>query len=227
MRMNKKMKYIRVAAILLLLAAVGVFSPHIAELSITGITDLAKESPFLSVMVLVGLYCLKTVLWIIPLAVLYISAGMLFPPVWAIIITCFCLFVEVTLGFFIGKYLGGDSIKEIMGKNRYSKWVVERSKENDVIGYFLIRLIPGPPADLTNMFLGAMKVPYSRFVLGTILGFIPGMLPFVLAGNAAANPLSAEFLVPFAASAVFTLCTLLIYQKRRQSREQKEIHIEE
>jgi ABC-2 type transport system permease protein len=57
---------------------------------------------WLAALVLIALFCLKSVVIVLPIVVLYISAGIMFPIGWAFIITCAGLFFEMTIGFFIG-----------------------------------------------------------------------------------------------------------------------------
>ncbi|MDD4774750.1 MAG: VTT domain-containing protein [Eubacteriales bacterium] len=215
--MNEKLKYLRITALMLLSAVVVLFITRIPDFSVAGILDTVKSSPALAAVVILGIYCVKTVIWVIPLIALYIGTGLLFPPVPAILITLTGLFAELTLGYAIGRRLDTDSLRERIEKSKYVKQVIGHVTKNDILGYFLIRFIP-LPADLTNMFMGAIGAPYSRFALGSMLGLIPGALPPVLMGSAAADPLSPEFLIPFGAGVVINLCALIVYRKLKKDR---------
>ncbi len=73
-------------------------------------------------------------------------------------------------------------------------------------------LVPGFPTDLMSMFFGATNTKYYQFLTGSLLGLIPGMIPIVLIGDAIANPLSKEFLIPFSISTVLSISAVLLYR---------------
>lgn len=203
--MNKKVKYtILISIIFITIIIIIIYYPYTECLSATDIQKITLNSTALALLVLLGIYCLKTVIMVIPHVVLYISAGLMFPTLWAIVVTYLCLAVEMTICFFMGRRLGRKSVISLIEKNERARRILEYFNENSVMSCFLIRFIPGPPADLTSMFIGATDVQYPYFILSTLLGLTPGMIPFVLAGKTAATPLASEFLIPFSISIALT-----------------------
>ncbi|MFA9379785.1 MAG: TVP38/TMEM64 family protein [Acetanaerobacterium sp.] len=221
----KNIKLIRICSLVLLLLIVagGVLFWHFSGFSWRDIWGIASESAALAVFLIIGLYGLKTILWFIPLNALYLGAGFLLDPIPAIALTYAGLVLELTLGFFYGRRLGTHNVRALMEKRKYSKWLMEVAEKNSATSCFLIRILPGPPADVTNMFFGTLNIRYTQFLFSSLLGMTPGMLPVVFIGKAAENPLSKEFLVPFSVSMLFAVCSFGLYSRivKRQKKRRE------
>lgn len=168
------------------------------------------ESVIGSGFVLFCLFCLKSILVFIPLAFLYVAAAAIFTPVWAIVFSIIFLTVEMSLAFLIGRHLGRKKLLELTGKNEKIMKLIEYLDKHSIISSFVIRFIPGPPADVSSMFLGATNMEYVPFIAGTILGMVPNMIPVILMGEAIKKPTSKEFLIPLLVSILFATVALII-----------------
>ncbi len=87
--------------LLLCLALLAV--PRLSSLTVSDILSHTPQSLLLAALVLLCIYCLKSVVMVIPIVVLYISAGILFPPVWGVLITYICALCEAGIGYWIGR----------------------------------------------------------------------------------------------------------------------------
>jgi uncharacterized membrane protein YdjX (TVP38/TMEM64 family) len=158
----------------------------------------------------------------IPLTVLYIAAGVIFPWWWAIILTYLCLAVESTLGYFLGRRLGRHRVQQLVSRSDYGKKLMEFGTNHSIFSSFIIRLIPGPPIELTNMFIGTTEIKYHHFLVGTLLGYTPGLVPLVLMGKAATDLWSPHFLIPFVFWVVmiifFSIVGGYVWRKKRKRR---------
>jgi len=130
----------------------------------------------------------------IPLIVLYLAGGMFFPWWWALIVTYFCLTVESTIGYFLGRRLGRRRVQELVTQNDYGKKLMAFGSNHSIFSCFIIRLIPGPPIELTNMFVGTTDIKYPHFIIGTLLGYTPGLVLLIFMGKAATEIFSPSFL---------------------------------
>lgn len=214
--MNKEMKYLRLISILSIIVVISICASFIPKLTLKDLLNYKPESPELAVLALVGLYCLKAIAMVIPLVMLYVVAGIIFPPGWAIVITYFCLFIEMTISFFIGRCLGSKRVLALINESERAKKIMEFGYNNGLLSCFVVRFIPGPPFDLTNMIIGSTGMKYPQFITGTMLGITPGMIPLVLMGDAAANPLSPQFLIPFSISILTVLFLAIGYHQWRK-----------
>jgi len=216
--MDKINKLLKCVPVILLIVLIIVLFPLFKGLEVSDILEYSPESPLLVVLILLGIYCLKAVVVFIPVIILYVSTGIMFPTGWAIALTYFCLFCEMNIGYFIGKHLGSEKVAALMERNNRARQLLSYHENNNSTACFIARILP-LPFDLVNMFFGATGTRYPQFIAFSLLGLTPGMIPYVLMGNAASNPLSKEFLVPFAICGVITVCAFVFCQRWQKEKQ--------
>lgn len=216
--MDKVNKLLKCVPIILLIVLIIVLFPLFKGLEVSDILEYSPESPLLAVLILLGIYCLKAVVVFIPVIILYVSTGIMFPTGWAIALTYFCLLCEMNIGYFIGKRLGSEKVAALMERNNRARQLLSYHENNNSTACFIARILP-LPFDLVNMFFGATGTRYPQFIAFSLLGLTPGMIPYVLMGNAASNPLSKEFLVPFAICGIITVCAFVFCQRWQKEKQ--------
>ena len=215
---NRKKLYILIiiAAAILLIAAIPLIKrlgPVLLN-TITGILNDTKESYTKTFIVILIIYVIKTIVMVIPLNVLYIAAGMILPPLYAVIISYIGVTVEMALGFFIGRRIKQTNTFKKLGKNKYANKVMEFGSSNSILSSMLVRIVKGPPADLTSILMGSTGMNYPQYILGTLIGITPGMIPVIFMGKAVFNPFSAEFFVPLVLYLIFIIVTFIIFRNK-------------
>ncbi|HAQ40950.1 MAG TPA: hypothetical protein DCM73_09045 [Clostridiales bacterium] len=215
--LNKFQKTVIIAsAILILIIIIGLFR-ELAPLSLKTLTDIldrTKESYTKTIFVILLIYTIKPIVMVIPLVALYIATGMMFPAFYAVLISYAGLTIEMTIGFFIGRRISKGKIFEVLSENKYAGKIIQFGNSNSIFSSFVVRVIKGPPADLTSIFMGSTGMSYPQYILGTLLGVTPGMIPVIFMGRAVDNPLSAEFIAPLAIYIVFLIITFLIFKRK-------------
>jgi len=159
------------------------------------------------------LYALQGAVMIVSTVMLYIGAGLLFPTWIGIAVTYAGLTVSLSVGYFIGKKLGQDKVIKMLAKNKKIADFLLGSQDNILFLCFISRILP-TPFGLVSLFFGAMKVPYFKYILASLMGLTPFMLPVLFAGSAITNPLSVEFLVPFSISLSVSLIIMVAYKTK-------------
>jgi len=211
--MKKNLKALRITGFVLVASLLLILLLTFKGLTVQEILSYSPESPFVAFAVLIGFYCLKSVVIFLPLTALFVSTGIMFPAPLAIAITYLGLFFELSIGYWIGGYFANGSYEKIIAKNKTIRSWLKPSAETFNAVCFFMALLPGPlPLDITSMLLGAAKISYFRFILFSLLGLSPGMLAWVVAGGSISTPLSKEFLVPFGIALVIALITFIILQ---------------
>jgi len=147
------------------------------------LSEFIPHTPWLAAFSLVFLYALKTILVIIPLNALYFTASLLFPPFYAVLVSLAGLMVEMTIGYYWGSKWGVEQIVPRLERYRFSRWMLQLTQKNPLASCIIFRFLP-PPADLTNMFLGAAGIHFPTFLLGSLAGFLPKIIAIVMAGEA-------------------------------------------
>ena len=194
----------------IVLLLVGSFAGYRAGYTLEDIWAAVSGSVLYSVLAVLGLYCLKTILWVIPINALYLGAGILFPVWQAVLITYIGLVFDFTIGFFAGRRIGKTIVMEALYKRKSIQRLFALAEKNPVAGCLIIRMFPGPPTEITNMFYGATSIRYPHFLAASMIGMAPGMLPVIFMGKAVLTPFSKEFLVPFSIKLVFIALAFII-----------------
>lgn len=207
------MNFVRAVAIIVAVVLVLALLPVIRELTVQDILSYSPNNVFLAFFILLGFYCLKSVVVLLPITILYISAGIMFPIPWAVAITYFCLACEMSIGYVIGRRLGRGGVEMLVKKNaKIGKLLAPSDSIFNTVCFF-VRLVPGPlPLDVMSILFGATRVSYSRYIVFSLLGVSPGMIALVVAGNSISNPLSKEFLIPFGIALAVTLAAFIALQ---------------
>ena len=208
--LNKNKKYILIFALIAL--ALLVF-PHLEFLSIDNIVGYAEISIWITALGFVTLYIIKGLAMVVPSSLMYIAAGLAFAPGPGILITYIGLAVSLSIGYFIGNRLGEEKVTKMISKQKIVSDYLSGNKGNLTSLCFMSRLLH-LPFGFVSLFLGALNMPFFKYLAASLLGVTPIMIPTVLAGTAISNPLSAAFLIPFVISLAITLAILVAYKTK-------------
>ena len=99
------------------------------NIDVRAIVD-SSASIAVAVCAILGIYFIKSVLFIIPASLIYISVGMAFTPWQAILINLCGIIIEVTATYLLGVFLGGDYVTRLLQKNKAGRKLLEK-KFND------------------------------------------------------------------------------------------------
>jgi uncharacterized membrane protein YdjX (TVP38/TMEM64 family) len=130
-------------------------------------------------------FSVKPVIVFVPITVLYVSAGIVFSPIWAYIIAVVGVVLSLSIGYFNGNRLGEDKVEALTEKYPKIGDFMDR-RGNLAYLCFFSRLIPFP-FDIISMFSGAIKVPFVRYLLLSFLGLAPKLILFVFTGITISN----------------------------------------
>ena len=143
----------------------------------------ASSGMAVAVCAILGVYLVKSVLFIIPASLIYISVGMAFPSGTAILINLAGIVLEVIVTYFLGVFLGGDYVNNLLSKNKAGKKILEK-KFNDSFPILLgIRFLPVFPIDFVSLFWGASKCGFLKYFLASVLGIMPRVILFTILGD--------------------------------------------
>jgi len=169
------------------------------------------SSVWLMALGFIVIYAIKSIIMVIPNSVLYVAAGVIFPTWGAILITYVGLTVSLSIGYITGQKLGETKVYDLLARKKNVNAFLNRNKEDLLSLCFLARLI-SLPFGLASLFFGALGTPFLKYVLMSLLGITPVMIPIIFSGAALTNPLSVAFLVPFGISFAITLVIFICYK---------------
>lgn len=102
------------------------------------------------------------------------------------------VFFSGWIPYFIGARLGKDAVARNFGPRIQP--VLRLAKERGVLVVVGFRIVPAAPGTLTNLALGAGGIRFPDFVLGTLIGMMPGLVVVSLMGDRAMAFLQAPSL---------------------------------
>ncbi|SHJ87451.1 Uncharacterized membrane protein YdjX, TVP38/TMEM64 family, SNARE-associated domain [Anaerobranca californiensis DSM 14826] len=190
-------KYNLLRLIILVLGLLIIFFTwrDLGEINVKDIIS-GSENVYKRIVIALSLYAIKSVLFFIPIPVLYISVGMFFPLYIAIIVNLLGVTLEITLTFFYGRFLGKDFVEKVTDKSAKLRKGIELNQQNDFIITFFLRMIPFG-IELVSLVLGASGNYYHRYIIASLMGITPKLIVFSVIGNAITNSLNIGSILLF------------------------------
>ena len=184
------------------------------------ILESAPKKPLWTMLILLGLYILKSFTVILPLYALYIPSGLLLPTGTAIAVNIAGAALAMIGPYCYGRYYGPALAEKL--KKRYPKLNSVRTLRtgHEFTFIYVLRSIAILPADLVSAYLGAVKVSPHRYLFGGVLAYLPDILAYTVIGRSLLDPASKEFIFALLAVIVYkgvTICLAYHIEKRRSS----------
>lgn len=142
------------------------------------------------------LFAFKSVIPIIPFSVLFISSGMVFTPVVAILVNLIDFALLVTIKFLWGKKYGGGKAHKVLNKSESLTNFMNLNGKGNKWMLVLLRLVPYMPVSAVSRAYGATEMKLLPFIGLSVLGFLPRLILWSIVGTNIFDPFSATFMVP-------------------------------
>lgn len=136
-----------------------------------------------AVLTVLGVYSLKGLVFVIPASLVYLSVGMAFSPLAAVLINLGGILCELTVSYLFGLFLGGDKIRKFLLSKKGGKKVLEMQDSKRYTTVFLTRFIPAFPIDFVSLFLGSTREKFLPFLCFSFLGIAPRVILFTVLGD--------------------------------------------
>lgn len=167
------------------------------------------------------LYILATIL-VLPSTALNLSGGAIFGPWLGMIWTSVAAILAAIIAFAFTRTIGHAMI----AKKMEGHWQALDAEicTGGLFYIFAIRLLPIIPYGLVNFAAGLTSIRFRDYLWGTVLGTVPGVLPFVLMGSFGLKAIKTGDILPLFGA--FSLASLLVvgaawYRCRRAFKEPK------
>ena len=130
-----------------------------------------------------GVYLVKSVLFIIPASLIYISTGMAFDVLPACLVSLVGIVIEVTVTYFLGLFLGGDYVNKLLAKSKGGQKILDMKFNDNFPAFLGIRALPVFPIDFVSLFWGASKARFPRYFIASVIGIMPRVILFTILGD--------------------------------------------
>jgi uncharacterized membrane protein YdjX (TVP38/TMEM64 family) len=165
----------------------------------------------------IALYTVATIL-VLPSTPLNLTGGAIFGPWLGTLWTSMAAVIAAVVAFAFTRTVGREAIARKLA-GRWQSMDAEM-RQGGLFYMFAIRLLPIIPYGLVNFAAGLTSIRFRDYLLGTILGTVPGILPFVLLGSSGLQAVRTGNVLPLMGA--LGLTALLVggatwYRRRRQS----------
>ncbi len=170
-----------------------------------------------------GVYLLKSVVFVVPASLIYIAVGMAFDTRLAIVLNCVGIMLEITATYIMGKILGKDAVTKRLSKVKAGEKLLNMQSKSKNLMVFTIR-ITGLPIDFSSLFMGAFDFKYLPYFLFSLLGILPRVILLTVIGDRFYNLIPMKYIItaviiiiPLAAA--YVIVKKIIDKKKAQSQE--------
>ena len=169
-----------------------------------------------TVVALLALYAVKSATMVFPLMVLQLAAGHLLPTGIALCVNLAGVILVLTTPYWIGRKFGKPMIQKLAGEHPHIESILERQQDHAYFLCFFLRMISGLPGDVVTMYLGATKIPYSRNLVGGLIGVLPRVLLTTVLGSSIRDPRSPGFWISAITMLILSIASMIIYRFYRR-----------
>lgn len=181
------------------------------EVTAESLLDFAPEEPLFAALFLVALYAFKSLTVVFPILVLNVLGGFLFEPVPALVVNTVGVLVELSIPYWIGRASGTNYVERLYEKHPKIRTFIQDADGSDLFLSFFLRIISCLPGDAVSMCLGAGKMPFGTFLLGSFLGTIPGTIAATVLGTSITDPASPMFWVSIGLTVGLSVLSFVLY----------------
>lgn len=202
--MNKRVAYFGGLAFTLLLlftAAAAIALRLVEGMSLQQLRAVIESFGGMASTVFI-IMCAVRGLVFIPCGVLSALGGLLFGPVQGTIITLIGLTAGSVITFYLARVFGKGWAQRVLG-HKYERYEGYISRDS-FYSIFLMRVVPILPFDAVSCIAGMSKAGVVKFILGTLMGSLPGVFIYVYFGDSIGSlsikraVFSAAFIAAFA-----------------------------
>lgn len=225
--MNQKTKatimaFLRVAVAMTIFALAVINYEKLKNIDVRALVD-ASTNMIIALVTIWGVYLVKSVLFIIPAMLIYVSIGMAFPTPTACLISLVGIILEITVTYLLGVFLGGPYVNRLLSKTKPGKKILDMKLNENFPTLLVIRALPVFPIDFVSLFWGASRCRFPRYFIASLLGIMPRVVLFTIVGDGIYEIFPMHRIVELIIIAIPVGCIIyLIKHFVRQKKQKKE-----
>ncbi len=160
------------------------------------------------------LFSLKAVLPIpvFPISCVCVISSMVFNTLFSLAINIAGFVFLFAIRYYIGEGEKTLPYKLLKSYDEIQRFLKLDSKGNPWV-LLICRAIPLFPINTVSSVYGGIRYNFKKFLIISLLGFLPKILTYTIIGRNAFNPFSASFIVPLMLSFLFSGVGLLVTRK--------------
>lgn len=163
------------AFVIVIFVALRMMGISYSDMSVAEIKAYGAWAP----LVYIFIYQIRSFI-LFPAAMVSLAAGIIWG--WkALIYIYLASIICATWQFFIARYFARDAVEKMV--NAKAEAIKKYVEKNSLVSVIFIRMIPNIGFDIQNLILGLTKIKYWKYILGTIIGILPGSIILVYFGD--------------------------------------------
>lgn len=186
------------------------------RLTVDGIVNMTPQHTAPAIALFLLLFALKSITIVIYCGLLYAAGGIVFPIPIALSVNLTGTAIMVTIPYFIGKVLGEETAEKLVRKYPKLNSIYDLRRNNDVYFSFLVRIVGLFPSDPLSAYMGASGTAYPKYLLGSLLGMLPGMIVYTLLGMSVKEIGSPVFWISVISAFLISVISLAVFLLKRQ-----------
>lgn len=191
------------------------------EISVDALLGFVPDNPVFAAAAILGIYAVKSVVFVIPFVPLQLAAGHIFTPAVAVAVNAVGAVICLTVPYWIGRFAGSELADKLVEKYPKFRQVILLQQNSSFFFCFFLRAVGILPGGVVTMYLGATKTSFFHNILGGILGMMPAMVLTTLLETGLRNPSSPAIWVIAALMLIFSAGASLAYRPYQNRIERK------
>lgn len=150
------------------------------------------------------LFLLRCMIPVIPMSVLYVISGMVFPKIEAIIINFVGMFLGIMVRYYTGYQMGeGYTLKQMRRSPLLTRMLEDFDKGSPLL-LLIFRTVPVFPSNSVSSIYGSLHFPFKKYLIVSGIGTLPRLVVYAFIGSGVYNPLSTSLIIPLAFLLIMT-----------------------
>lgn len=150
--------------------------------TIDSMLALTRENPWETVAVILALYALKGCSAVIIYDVLILAVAALYPTREAVLLNAVGLVICLSVSFLIGRCTSAEKLDETIDRHPKFEKYFRGAQDAGFVFCFAVHTL-NLSLEVQGVLMGLMRIPYWKYLAGSFLAVVPGMLCFTIAGS--------------------------------------------
>ena len=190
------------------------------KLTLAQLLSYEPENPIAAILVMLGLFLLKSVDFLMHSGLLYAADGVMFPLFGALGLNLLGALILTIPGYCLGRSLGGPAVAYVEGRYPRLRALADAAKGNELLTSLLLRAV-GLPTLAASMMLGARRYRLRPYLLGSVLGQTPLLIVYTVIGRTAKDVSSPSFWIAAVCNVAIMAAALLVSALLMRRRKKK------
>ena len=214
-------KIIQIAPLVMVGICIIIYLKFFRGVTIGQILDFTPDDLWLAALFMIGMFAMKSMSLFFPMLILIAASGSIFPNYFAALaVNCLGVLVMITIPYLIGRFAEREFVEGLINRNPKADKLREIQSDNEIFIAYFTRVINLLPCDVVSMFLGSAGFAAGKYLLGSFLGILPGVITTTLMGANVDDPRSPKFWAAVIVEVLFAVgssAAYFFYKKRNKT----------